>query len=579
MTKKIFIVCFSITLVFGLYSLVKAESTYGGTVNPGLVTGMEGVIIAAPTASPAAGTYHATQSVSLTAISSTAICYTTNGTAPVCNGTSACTTGDVYGSAISITSTKTVKSIACYADSSYGDVSSDTYTLTCSTASVSNGSVAAYPGCAITCNSGYTLSGSTCSASGGGGGGGGGGSTASVPTTQQTSITTADGTQVTTIVSSSNGTVSASATINTVASPTDSQTITLDTSAVAEVAKVEVTLSSAVMQEIVANHGADTDITVNITSQTASSNQRTNTALGNGIFLIGYDVFSIDISAGDTAITSFENPLTLSFDVSAMANQENLSIAWFDTTQNKWIDLGGTLSAGILTISVSHLTDFAVTRTSSTTDEADPAATATAREQQIANILNESTVVNDSSSNLASLLSHNGVAENTAEQTASMEKYTNNLIVDIADLTDEDIEAINNFIVYGTQTTRVLGAGERAGVVNSYKSAFNKLPTDADGWADVIKIANGRWPSETSQAAEDRANVNFRIIYLREPDMNNPNDNAAITIMAYGLRPDSRNLDSEKTAIKTFKAIFGYNPEKATAWDSVRAIAYSGATR
>ena len=43
----------------------------------------------------------------------------------------------------------------------------------CSPLTVSNGTVAAYPGCAITCNSGYTLSGSSCVASGGGGGGGG----------------------------------------------------------------------------------------------------------------------------------------------------------------------------------------------------------------------------------------------------------------------------------------------------------------------------------------------------------------------------------------------------------------------
>ena len=49
--------------------------------------------------------------------------------------------------------------------------------------------------------------------------------------------------------------------------------------------------------------------------------------------------------------------------------------------------------------------------------------------------------------------------------------------------------------------------------------------------------------------------------------------------MAYGLRPAARNLNSEKAGIKNFKAIFGYNPVKATAWDAVRAIAYSGAKR
>jgi len=94
-----------------------------------------------------------------------------------------------------------------------------------------------------------------------------------------------------------------------------------------------------------------------------------------------------------------------------------------------------------------------------------------------------------------------------------------------------------------------------------------------------MKIANGRWPGQTSTTAETKANINFKLVYLRDADRTNPHDDAAITVMTYGLRPANRNLDSEKTAIKTFEAIFGYSPEKATAWDVVRAIAYSGAVR
>ena len=60
---------------------------------------------------------------------------------------------------------------------------------------------------------------------------------------------------------------------------------------------------------------------------------------------------------------------------------------------------------------------------------------------------------------------------------------------------------------------------------------------------------------------------------------NNPYDDAAIMLIAYGLRPSSRNLDSEKTAIKFFNAIYGYNPVIANDWNIIRAIAYSGATR
>jgi hypothetical protein len=144
---------------------------------------------------------------------------------------------------------------------------------------------------------------------------------------------------------------------------------------------------------------------------------------------------------------------------------------------------------------------------------------------------------------------------------------------------DKTEYSITNFIAYGTPTTLRLGRGERAGVVNSYKSSFNKLPTAQSEWEDIIKIANGRWPSETSQKTEQNASAAFRKIYLREPDGNNINDNAAITVIAYGLRPIDRNLDSEKKAIQIFKNIYGYNPFSATAWDVVRAIAYSGATR
>jgi len=138
---------------------------------------------------------------------------------------------------------------------------------------------------------------------------------------------------------------------------------------------------------------------------------------------------------------------------------------------------------------------------------------------------------------------------------------------------------ITSFVTYGTKATQIIGAGERAGVVNSFYAAMGKMPTSTEDWNDVIKIANGRWPSQTSAAAEDRANINFKKIYLRTSDRSNSNDDAAITVMAYGLRPANRNLDSEKAAIRIFKDIYGYNPEKATAWDVVRAIAYSGATR
>ncbi|MDA3840341.1 MAG: DUF5011 domain-containing protein [Patescibacteria group bacterium] len=140
--------------------------------------------------------------------------------------------------------------------------------------------------------------------------------------------------------------------------------------------------------------------------------------------------------------------------------------------------------------------------------------------------------------------------------------------------------SIAYFVRYGSDTTIILGAGERAGVVNSYKSVFSKLPQTEEEWKDVVKIANGRWPSEQNISAEQKAQAEiFKTIYKREANMENANDNAAVTVITYGLRPADRNMDSEKAGIKIFKSIFGHNPSLANEWDIVRAISYSGATR
>jgi len=139
--------------------------------------------------------------------------------------------------------------------------------------------------------------------------------------------------------------------------------------------------------------------------------------------------------------------------------------------------------------------------------------------------------------------------------------------------------SIAMFIHTGTEATKWLGAGERAGVINSFYSAFNRMPETELDWKDIIKIANGRWPKQTNNKAEENAKIQFKKIYLRDADMNNQNDNAAVTVIAYGLRPANRNFDSEKSGINIFKGIFDYNPISAIDWDMVRAISYSGAIR
>jgi len=97
----------------------------------------------------------------------------------------------------------------------------------------------------------------------------------------------------------------------------------------------------------------------------------------------------------------------------------------------------------------------------------------------------------------------------------------------------------------------------------------------------VVKIANGQWPSKTSAVAEKKAAEKFQEIYKKIPDMNNQHDEAAITVMAYGLRQkaENRNLDSEKQGIATFRSLYKKLPTTTDDWNIVQSISYSGATR
>jgi hypothetical protein len=193
--------------------------------------------------------------------------------------------------------------------------------------------------------------------------------------------------------------------------------------------------------------------------------------------------------------------------------------------------------------------------------------------------LSEAELVKESGKDKGKLFKHMSGKEDSAGETKSRNSYAKVLAAFGAELSDEEEAALVNFITYGTRSTLRLGQGERAGVLNSYRSAFGKLPRSVAEWEDAIKAANGRWPGATNSAAEELAEVKFKAIYLRAADRANRYDNAAVVIIAYGLRPNNRNLASEQAAIRIFKAIFGQNPSSATDWDAVRAIAYSGATR
>jgi hypothetical protein len=197
----------------------------------------------------------------------------------------------------------------------------------------------------------------------------------------------------------------------------------------------------------------------------------------------------------------------------------------------------------------------------------------------VTTFISQANLLNDTS--ISQLLAQINSLKNTIAEQANQIKYLNTLVKGTNISTDAQ-NTLNNFITYGSDAnTKKLGAGERAAVIASYKSAFDKLPTTSAELTDVVKIANGRWPSATSTDAEAQAKIQFKKVYQREANMSNANDNAAVTVMAYGLRQkaENRNLASEAKGIKTFKAIYGHTPRTTEEWNIMQAITYSGASR
>jgi urease beta subunit len=84
----------------------------------------------APTFSPVAGLYNASQNVTIsTTTGSALICYTTDGNTPACNATPACTTGSAYGGTVNISATSQLRAIGCRSGYTNSSVTSGTYTI------------------------------------------------------------------------------------------------------------------------------------------------------------------------------------------------------------------------------------------------------------------------------------------------------------------------------------------------------------------------------------------------------------------------------------------------------------------
>lgn len=128
MNSKALLVC----AIGFLVALPVLASEITGSLCTGVNCPVEGTVVAAPTASPVAGAYTSNQNVTLSASGATSIRYTIDDTSPTCASTQ-------YTSAISVTSSKTIKAISCYANNVFSTVASFAYTISIPIQSPSSG--------------------------------------------------------------------------------------------------------------------------------------------------------------------------------------------------------------------------------------------------------------------------------------------------------------------------------------------------------------------------------------------------------------------------------------------------------
>ncbi len=184
--------------------------------------------------------------------------------------------------------------------------------------------------------------------------------------------------------------------------------------------------------------------------------------------------------------------------------------------------------------------------------------------------------------NIDALLAQIGESRSQVEERFTAMTYLKNIADDLKELSQNIQEAIIAFVAYGVdKNSKALGQGERAAVVYSYKDAYQKLPQTDREFSDMIKIINGRFPSERNSAQEKQARAEFKRIYKRIGNTENINDNAALMIMTYGLQQmaEDRNLSSERVGMKTFVSVYKTLPAAISEWNIMRAITYSGAQR
>lgn len=100
---------------------------------------------------------------------------------------------------------------------------------------------------------------------------------------------------------------------------------------------------------------------------------------------------------------------------------------------------------------------------------------------------NESSIIVKSGQSLDAILKHAGKKKDTNAQIVAMKKFTEPIAKGQKILLAQKY-ALNNFIVYGTASTKKLNQDKRTSAIKKFIASFKKVPKSESDWNEVLKI-------------------------------------------------------------------------------------------
>lgn len=101
---------------------------------------------------------------------------------------------------------------------------------------------------------------------------------------------------------------------------------------------------------------------------------------------------------------------------------------------------------------------------------------------------NEAALIVESGTDLQKLLDTVAAEKDVDAQKSAMKKHTDSLVKKMK-LSERQKYAINNFIVYGTQSTAQLAPAQRAVLIKTFKKKTKKLPKKEADWQKILSAA------------------------------------------------------------------------------------------